>query len=135
MRPSRRAVKMRRKALTLGWTVAVALTAATAACAHRKASPQVSPGSALEVLKLTCRANSPTTFECPDETIRQVGHALIDAQADVDNGKLDGRACAAELGDCEESLDKWYRKWYVTIPLGVLIAGAAATFWVVGAGL
>lgn len=106
----------------------------TPACS-RTTSPRVLPGGALETLKLTCRANSPTTFECPDSTIRDVGHALIDAQSDLDKGGLDSRACNAELEDCEYKLDKWYRKWYITIPLGVLIGGAAATFWVVGAGL
>lgn len=116
--------------LTLGL---ITLLATPACQTTRKAV--VPPGAALETLKLTCRASSPATFECPTETIRAVGHALIDAQSDLDRGGLDVRACTADLDGCRADLEKWYRKWYITIPLGILVGGGVGIGLALGAGL
>lgn len=123
---------MRTRTLTSG--LMTMLTLLSLGC-HSTSQTAFRPGSALETLKLTCQAVSPTTFECPKETMRAIGHALIDAEADLAKGGLDVRACRASLDDCNYKLEAWYRKWYITVPLGILLGVGVGFGAAVGAGL
>lgn len=81
----------------------------------------------------TCDGNG---ICCTKDGIADTYDNLVNLQKDLEICKetLDGqgRICMKEkeilqgrVQNLENDLDKWYRKWYIILPLGILLGGAA----------
>ena len=60
-----------------------------------------------------------------EEGYQNLGHIIIDMQLRLDSFEADEdyyeRKLELKEDYYEAKLDEWYRKWYLTIPLGVLV--------------
>ena len=83
-------------------------------------------------------AEDEATYQCPKPVMADLWDWMVTCYHDKEAMRVRVETCDQllfiERARYQDSMNKWYRKWYITIPLGVAAGSLAALLAVTVAG-